>query len=216
MKFKTKLYLGFGFILNLFIVLLIFLIMMMNQLNQSMSDTVKSYEYSKLANTIQSSINIYSREAKGLLADPPKELIETFEERKDKALDDAETAIKTLQRLDKREASQQLVNELISLTEELRKIEAEIEELKNEGKSQEAMDLFWFDSWKIIEAVIAASNELQSIQEKSVGTELKGSSETYELALKLISAYAIIGFLVFIFLTIRIVRSITNNLNNEL
>ncbi|MED4403540.1 response regulator [Metabacillus fastidiosus] len=213
MKFKTKLYLGFGFILSLFIVLLVILMMLINQLNHNMNITVQNYEYSKLATTIQASLNIYSRESKGLVANPPAKLVERLEYRKNKALDDAEHSIRTLQRLDKREESQELTTELLRLAIKLRENEADIKRLEDEGKKEEAMDRFWFDNWQIIDAMILASDELHEIQETSVGTELKRSSDTYNLALNLIIAFAIIGFLTFLFLIVLVVRSITNNLN---
>ncbi|MGG3890533.1 ATP-binding protein [Metabacillus fastidiosus] len=213
MKFKTKLYLGFGFILSLFIVLLAILMMLINQLNHNMNITVKNYEYSKIATTIQASLNIYSRESKGLVANPPAKLVERLEYRKNKALDNAELSIRTLQRLDKREESQELTTELLRLAIKLRENEADIKRLEEEGKKEEAMDRFWFDNWQIIDAMILASDELHEIQETSVGTELKRSSDTYNLALNLIIAFAIIGFLTFLFLIVLVVRSITNNLN---
>ncbi|MEC2078258.1 ATP-binding protein [Metabacillus fastidiosus] len=213
MKFKTKLYLGFGFILSLFIVLLVILMMLINQLNHNMNITVENYEYSKIATTIQASLNIYSRESKGLVANPPAKLVERLEYRKNKALDNAELSIRTLQRLDKREESQELTTELLRLAIKLRENEADIERLEEEGKKEEAMDRFWFDNWQIIDAMILASDELHEIQETSVGTELKRSSDTYNLALNLIIAFAIIGFLTFLFLIVLVVRSITNNLN---
>lgn len=213
MKFKTKLYLGFGFILSLFIILLLILMMMINQLNQNMNMTVQNYEYSKLADAVQTSLNIYSRESKGLVANPPAKLIERLQNRKNKALDDAEFSIKTLQKLDKRDESQELVSELLRLSIKLRENEDEIQRLKDEGREQEAMERFWFDNWRIIDAMIIASDELHTIQEKSVGSELKRSSDIYNLALKLITSFAIIGFLTFLFLILLVVRSITNNLN---
>lgn len=214
MKFRTKLYLGFGFFLALFIVLLLILIMMMSQINQNMTNTVKNYEYSKLANTIQNSVYINSRETRGLIANPPEKLRKSFQERKDKALADAEIAIKSLLQIDNREESQKLANELLTLLNSLREIEAEISQLNSEGKHQEAMELFWFDSWNIIDAMDKAAGDLQKIQEKSVETELKRSSDTYNLAVILIVVYAIIGFLAFIFLLIWIMRSMTKNLNH--
>ncbi|MGE8081123.1 response regulator [Peribacillus loiseleuriae] len=214
MKFKTKLYLGFGFILALFIALLFNLMMMMSQLNQNINNTVKNYEYSKLANTIQNSVYINSREARGLIANPPEELRKSFQDRKDKSLEDAEIAIKSLLKIDNRKASQELADEILTLLDSLRKIEADIKRLENDGEKQKAMELFWFDSWNIINAMVVASDDLHSIQEKSVETELKRSSDTYDLAVKLISTYAIIGFFTFIFLMIWILGGITKNLNH--
>ena len=49
MKFKTKLYLGFGLLIFLFIVFQLYLIILMNQLNTNMKHAVNNYELAKTA-----------------------------------------------------------------------------------------------------------------------------------------------------------------------
>jgi two-component system, chemotaxis family, sensor kinase CheA len=213
MKLKTKLYLGFGFLIGLFIVLQFLLMIMMNQLNQNMTNAVKNYEMLNLANTIQEGMNVYARESRGLAANPPEELKEKFEKNKDHALQNVNVAIESLKKLDISKKSQELIRKLEILSKTYNEMNRVIAELKKEGKNKEVTQLYWYDSREVREEMNEVSNQLQALKRQMVDKELNHSNKTYNLATKMILAYVIVGFLIGIGVTILILHSVTGNLN---
>ncbi|KAB7705950.1 response regulator [Bacillus aerolatus] len=213
MKFKTKLYIGFGFLFGLFIISYLIFMIMMSQINQNTKNAVKNYEMLSLANTIQNELNVFSREARGLLANPPEELKRPFKESRDQALHNVNIAIGSLEKLDSREQSQHLIQELKTMSRTLGEMEKEGDGLIKEGKYAEVTQLFWYDSLKVREDMVKVASELQAIQKQTVDTELNQSRKTYKLMNQMIFIYMIAGFLAGISMTIWIFRSVTGNLN---
>lgn len=213
MKLKTKLYLGFGFLIGLFIVLQFFLMIMMNQLNQNMTYAVKNYEMLNLASTIQEGMNVYAMESRGLVANPPEELKGKLEENRDQAFQNVNVAIESLQKLDISEQSQELIQKLETLSKTYNEMNREIDALIKEGKKEEVTQLYWYNSREVREEMNEVTNQLQIIKKQTVDKELNRSNETYHLATKIIFAYVIVGLLIGIGVTILILRSVTGNLN---
>lgn len=213
MKFKTRIHLGFGCSFVLFILIQFILMIMLYQLHQNMRDLVKEYEMLKLANTIQEELNIFSRESRGIIANPPVELKVKFIENRDTALENAKMAIESLQRLDTREISQELIMKLETLSQIFGEMEAKSDELLKQKKMQEVTKLFWYDSRLTREQMVQVVDELQMIHAKAMDNQLKEYTTTYNLSFKLIYAYIIVGFFIGIGVTFWIIRSLTENLN---
>lgn len=213
MKFKTRIYLGFCCSFVLFILIQLILMIMLYQLNHNMKYLVKEYEMLKLANTIQNELNIFSRESRGILANPPSELKIKFKDTRDKALLNANVAIETLQQLDTREESQELIRKFKNLSQILSDMESQSDELIKAGMTQEVTQLFWYDSRRTREQMVEVVDKLQMIQEKAMDGQLKQYSSTYNLSFKLIYVYVILGFFIGMGVTFWIIRNITDNLN---
>ncbi|KAB7705960.1 response regulator [Bacillus aerolatus] len=213
MKFKTKLYIGFGFLFGLFIISYLIFMIMMNQLNQSTKTAVKNYEMLNLANTIQNELNVFSRESRGMSANPPKELIGELRENRNQALRNVDMAIESLEKLDKREQSQQIIQKLKRMSKTYDALEEELDALREAGRYEEVDARFWYESLEAREGMSKLAGELQTLQKQTVDKELNQSRKTYKLMNQMIFLYAIAGFLIGISTTIWILRSVAGNLN---
>ncbi|MGG3803018.1 GAF domain-containing protein [Metabacillus fastidiosus] len=214
MKLKTKLYLAFGCLIGLFIVLHFLLMIMMNQLNKDMEDIVKNYEMLDLASTITEEMNIYSRESRGLIANPPEELKTELQTNREKAFENINEALDSLQKLDSHEQSQELVQKLQSLSNIYNGMNREIDALLKEGKDEQIMQIYWHDSGREVrEEMDKVSDKLQTIKKQAVYKELNHSNKTYNLANKLIFVYVIVSLLVGIGAIMFILRGVISNLN---
>lgn len=214
MKFKTKLYLGFGLLIFLFIVFLLFLMMLMNQLNTNMKNAVDNYELAKTAYKIQDSLNWYRSDSKGILANPPADLLKEFQDHKEQSYLNANQAIETLRKLDKREKSQKVIAELQTLSIQLRAMEAKTNKLMEQNKDEEARSLFWYDTWDVIDKMTSDATYLQTIQEDGVQSEFELSNDTTSTAYKFIFGYAVAVLILAAAITFFILRSMSKNLND--
>ncbi|OCA92323.1 response regulator [Pseudobacillus wudalianchiensis] len=212
MKLKTKLYIGFGFSFVLFIFSYFILMVMMNQLSQNTNVTVKNYEMLNLANTIQNELNIFSRESRGLISNPPKELIDELEMNRTEALQNVHKAIDSLEQLDKRKQSQKLIKELNRLGRTYSELEDMTDTLAKNDQDKEMLKIFWYDSRKVREEMSRIAGELQKIQKQTIDEELEKSVKTYQRTNQVIFTYVVIVFLVGLAVTAWILRSITGSL----
>ncbi|MFD1457620.1 CHASE3 domain-containing protein [Scopulibacillus daqui] len=123
MTFKTKLYLGFGILFGLFIILQVILTMMLDKLDENMDGISKNYQMVKLANTIQEELSIFSMDSRGLIANPPEKFRSELMNGKYNALKRANSAIESLRKLDREEKSQKLIKDLRMMNKTLTKME---------------------------------------------------------------------------------------------
>lgn len=214
MKLRTKLYIGFAFILVLIITPLSGLIGILDQLNQNMNNVVKGrYEMVRLANNIKDNLNTVSREARGLLANPPAELRQQLVENKNKAFMDANLSLDSLERLDENEEVRELVLKLRALSESYARLEGMSNVMGNIGRSEEANRIVWYDARQVREQLFQVIGELQRIEEQAMEDELNHASETYHRAIKMIYVYVTVGLLMGIGIIVWVIRNITRNLN---
>lgn len=187
---------------------------MLNQIHQNMDHVVTGrYEMVKLANTIQDNLNIISREARGLLANPPAELRQQLIENKNKAFLDANLALESLEKLDKSEESRKLVLKLKVLSESYARQEGMSNAIGGIGRGEEANRIVWYDVRQVREQMFQVIDELRKIEEQAMDQELNRAGETYHLAIKMIYIYVTVGLLIGIGIIIWVIRSITRNLN---
>lgn len=213
MKFKTKLYLGFGFLFGLFILSYVIFTVMMNQLSQNTNIAVKNYEMLNLANIIQNELNVFSRESRGLISNPPEEMLPILKENRADALRSINLAVDSLEKLDKREHSQYLIMELNRLGEVYGNMEEKTDELARAGKDEELKKLFWYDSRKARERMDKIAEELQEIQKQTIDNELDKSVKTYQQTKQIIMIYVLAVFLIGMAALAWILQNMTGNLN---
>ncbi|MEW9668507.1 ATP-binding protein [Ammoniphilus sp. 3BR4] len=212
MKFKTKLYVGLGFILSLIVILLWMLLNMLSQLNQNMHHVVKErYEMVRLANIVVYELNVFSRESRGLAANPPPELRETLIENREKALLNANMALSSLEQLDTSDKSRELVQKLKALSQNYNQIRTKSDEL-NLDLTQGSIEFMWYDGREVREQMQVLIEELRTFQEQDMEAALNKSQETYQFAVKVISIYIVVWLLIAIGVSIWLIRSISSNL----
>ncbi|KIL77874.1 Two-component hybrid sensor and regulator [Bacillus badius] len=212
MKLRTKLYIGFAFLFGLFVLSYFILTAMMNQLGQNTGVAMKNHQMMNLANTIQDELNIFSRESRGLLSNPPEELIGELEKNREEALVNVRAAIASLEKLDNRRQSQQLIQELKRLGKEYSALEKKTDALAKMGEDKKLIKMFWYDSREVREEMTEISKKLQAIQKKTIDQELKKSAKTSKQTIHIIFAYIVAVFLIVLIVMTWIVRSITGSL----
>ena len=186
--------------------------MLMNQLNTNMKHAVDNYELANTAYRLQDSLNWYRSDSKGILANPPADLLKEFQNHKEQSFLNANQAIETIEKLDKREESQKVIANLQALSNQLRDMEDRINQLMEQNKVEEANRLFWYDMWEVIDKMSKDITYLQTIQEEGVQSEFKLSNDTTSTAFKFIFGYAIAVLILGGAITFFIIRSITKNL----
>jgi two-component system chemotaxis sensor kinase CheA len=196
MKFKTQLFLCFGIIYGIYAVLHVYLWTKMDSYDKEMRISVKSYNVLTLTNTIQDGLNIYSKESRDLITNPPEELKEKFTKNRDKALQKVNISIDSLQKLDKSKESQEIVQQLITMIKSYTTIDKDMDALIKEGKHQEAAQLYWNKGQEIREKTIGVSNQLQTMQSKTTDKDLDQSSKSYDRISKLTTEYVILYYLI--------------------
>jgi two-component system chemotaxis sensor kinase CheA len=90
-----------------------------------------------LASAIQEGMNVYARESRGLVANPPEELKEKFESNRDQAFQNVNVAIESLRKFDIGEKSQDLIQKLETLSKTYNEMNRQIDVLIKEGKNEE-------------------------------------------------------------------------------
>lgn len=213
MKFTTKLYVGFSFIIVLSIILLSTIMNMLNQLNHNLNTVVQErYEKVRLVNIIKYELDSISRDSRGMLANPPLELIPVLQENINQHNINVKVALDALGNLKTDGRSQELVRKLKALGEMYENNQYKIEALREAGKSTEVNKLYWYDSRQVREQMNEVIDELKKIEEQAMENELERSNDAYQFALRMTYLYIIAGLLIGIGITIWVVRSITASL----
>lgn len=213
MKFKTKLYAGFGFILALIIILLFILLNILNQFDRNMQQVVKErYEMVRLANIVGDQLNIYARESRGLAANPPAELIPELIENRDKSISSAYIALSALEKLDTGDKSQELIQRLKFLSQTYMEKRTDIEDLTTGIKEGKVPSSIWYGAREVREEMLVVIDELRAEQERGMQEALNQSHNTYELAVKVISLYVAVWLLIGIAVSAWLIRSASRNL----
>ncbi len=212
MKFKTKLYAGLGFILALIVILLLILLNMLNQLNQNMHQVVKErYETVRLVNIIGYELNIYSRESRGLNANPPKELRQQLIENSEKALLNANIALSSLEKLETNDKSQELIQKLKLFSQTFNRLSSDNKQQvinATEGSTQ----FWWYGGRELREQMEQVVDELRMEQEQAMEKALIQSRDTYQLAVMVISIFVAVWLLIGIGICILLIQSISRSL----
>lgn len=213
MKFRTKLYVGFCFIIVLSILLLSFIMSMLNQLNHNLNRVVQErYEKVRLVNIIFQELNSISRDSRGMLANPPSELIPVFEENINQNNVNLKMALADLGKLETAGKTKELVKRLQVFGEIYQNNQYKIESLQEAGKHEEVNQLYWYESRNIREQMFEVIEELKTIEEKAMVQELDQSRNGYEFAVNMTYIYVVFGVVIGIGVTIWVVRSITGSL----
>lgn len=214
MKFKTRLYVGFGLIIVLCIILVSMMMSMLNQLNHNLNRVVQErYEKVRLVNIIYQELNSISRDSRGLLANPPSELLPIFEANITQNNASLKQALDDLRGLENEGKTRELIQKLRGFGDIYQNNQYEIEVLREAGKEEEANRLYWYESREIRERMFELIDKLKKTEEQAMMDELDQSRIGYELAVKMTYIYVVLGVLMGIGVTIWVVRSLTGSLN---
>ncbi|MEB3102914.1 response regulator [Ferviditalea candida] len=213
MKYKTRLYLGFGSVVLLMTVLLSVAMNILNGMDRDMNEIVSNrYEKVKLATVIRYESNNMGTGLINLLIENNPDRMEQNIDFIQKSRHNAEAALDTLAESVTQDRAKQLITDLKLLNNTHAQVERQIVELAKAGKRAEALQKFT-DSQQIRSDLYQTIEELKSYQEKQMDTALLQSNESYHQAANIFVALVIAALLIGAGITIWVIQSIVGNLN---
>jgi two-component system chemotaxis sensor kinase CheA len=214
MKLKTKLFVGFGSLLLLMILLLGMVMNMLNVQNHYMNRIVKDqYEKVKLATMIRYEFGNMDRALSNLVMDG---LGGNFEHDV-RALEQASVRIK--QALDAlttiviQDESRQLTAKLKLAHESYIEIQKQVVRLVKAEQKNAAIKLVLVDAAETRKTLLEAVDSLKSGQEQLMDSVLADAAENYNTVIIIMLSLVILGLLIGALITYWIIRSITQSLN---
>ncbi|WP_026672102.1 sensor histidine kinase [Alkalihalobacterium bogoriense] len=215
MKVKTKLYLGFGFILIILLVLASYMLFTLNQQHKFMEEIVQeNYERVKLVNSLKSDTQVTGREIRELLLLDNK----------------AEIEKKIPEILALREQASATIDSLLlvpSLNPETREIlislrsynqsysdyiDSIINEVSN-GTTESARQLLIDDSTNIRQIIITEIDDFTAHEEELMNQSLQESEQAYEVALSALTIIIIVSIALVLVVSVSVVKSISTSIN---
>lgn len=124
-----------------------------------------------------------------------------------------QSAIESLEKMDKQEKSKELIAKFITLHDQYLYMGQQALTAKKLNREMEIPADFWTDSELISQRMIQIADLLYGLQEQKMKDELLRSKDTYNWAVTIIYIYLAIALCIGIVFTIWIIRGITNNLN---
>ncbi|WP_102349160.1 response regulator [Bacillus sp. Marseille-P3661] len=213
MKFKTKLYVGFGSILTCMIIIAFFVMYMMQEQNKFMNEIVKErYERVNHVNTFRvETFNTAKRLRDLILLEDEKAISREIKIIEGSRLI-ANNAVELLKNSVTEGKSSELVIELDYLNKSYNEAFARIVQLVNEGKKEEAINLLLNDYRDVRDGLGSTYGQLIEIEEQAMKEALIQSNEMYSFTrngfLYLIATCLVIG----IGVTLWVIKTITTRI----
>jgi len=196
MKFRTKLYLGFGTILALLILFSFIVFQQLSVMNRNMHGVVEdNYVVAKLANTTNADINNLSIEVNESLLDQDQSLLPGRLESIESYKTELNSKMADLDRIASEQPElKQKVGAIDALYHSyVRHIDASIDFLKN-GQKEKAIQLHNNDTEKIRIDLFQTLVDFRKQQESGMEDSLRNSSSTYQITVRSITI--LVGFTV--------------------
>lgn len=214
MKFKTKLYVGLGSIFALIIILLGILLSMLNQLTVNMNVVVNELsDRVKLTSAIQYETNNMDKELREVASHPPEDIRPKIINDWEQSRLNINKSLASLQEIDKREKSQELIAKFNTLYEAYEGIGQQVITLQKVDPNADLDTLLWGDFKLTQQRMLQLVDLLHTLQEQEMKNELYRTRQTYNLAVQVIYAYAIVGFLIGLGIALWLIRGMIRNLN---
>ncbi|PWK14493.1 MCP four helix bundle domain-containing protein [Tumebacillus permanentifrigoris] len=214
MKIKTKLYTGFGSLLALLIVMLLLVLSMLNDLNQSMNEIVKDrYTKAKLATTVRFEVGNMARGLYTLAIDdktPIDEVVASINQSRT----NEQVAIAQFERIVSLQQASALLAQLRaqSLTYELE--QNRMIDLVRSGQRAQANELLLGEITTTSLAVFDTVGKLNTVQEARMETALQDATTTYNMAVKATWTLIVLSLFLGGVIAFRVVRSLTASLRH--
>lgn len=212
MKLRTKLYGGLGIIFILITILIVILMGMLRQQNSKMHTIVNELSVrTEAAANIRNEINNMSREVYQVISEPEEDPLVDAKNDWEESEKEINRSIQLLQELDKREQSQELITKFYILYEFYRDDGKQIIYEQRNTEEREILD--WSDSNQNKERLLQFVNLLYNLQQQEMKDELFRTKETYNITVKMIYIYAIVGVILSVGIAFWLIRGMTKNLN---
>lgn len=213
MKFKTKLYLGFGGKLGLIVILMLFIMGVLNETNQNMDQIVKyRYNFVLQTNSIHSEISNRDRNLMNLVLSKNdgslKEKIESINQSSVR-VEDSLNALTNMVVIDQ---PKKLLTQLKVYNDSYEDIAGKVIELTKAGRRDEASQLMLYDVMNVRQELFLTTDQLAQFQKKLMESAFTKYQDRYDLSLKLIYLIVTISLLLGILITIWVIKSLTRSL----
>ncbi len=214
MKFKTKLYFGLGFNLILFFIFLVILIRMVNQQTINMNQVITDLdERKKFTTTIQTEISNMGREISEISSVSIKDVLPQTLNEWEKSRLTIHSSIETLEKLDNRKETQELLSKFNTLFKAYEDIGEQIIFIQKNNKN-ESLDKNLLDNSKYNrERLKQITDLLFTLQEQEMKDQLSRTHEDYHFALNVIYGYAFFSLLFMVGSALWSIKGLTRNLN---
>ncbi|MGB8953844.1 MAG: response regulator [Tumebacillaceae bacterium] len=213
MKFTTKLYLGFGIILMVVLILLATIMNMLSTMNDRMEQIVANrYSQVRLATTIRYEVNNMDRQLSNLLLSPSGD-VQQWQDEIDKSRKNAEIAYAALQKSVGSEQSPELMQKIASYYAAYMKNAQQVFDLYKAGSTQDANERMLITGGQSRAQLLQGVQDLTEAQEKVMAGALSDSRSAYNLAQKFFLTFMVICLPLLFGLTIWVIRSIVKSLD---
>jgi two-component system, chemotaxis family, sensor kinase CheA len=212
-KFKTRLYIGFGSVIVMLAVILFIVVGLLNNQNSQMSQLVQDrYEKIKLANVIREDVSAIEKEINNIALNPKLTVnnvtVQAIETRNMSILD----SIETLKLFDHTDKALSVISELKTQSTEYKTTVDRI--ISNNLEGQEVEMQQRIKQGELERTILNGSiDRLVSIQEKIMDETIYESTSLYEEAVKYVIISTSIGIFLGIGMAVFIVRGINQRLN---
>ncbi|MGO4889393.1 ATP-binding protein [Anaerobacillus sp. MEB173] len=216
MKFKTKLYLGFGAILLLIIILFGSVLYIVNEQKTYTDEIVKEhYEKLKHANIFQHETNNTARYARDiLLINPNDPRVQKYSEYINQSRIKVTEIMDNIQDLYRYSEDSELIARLDVLNTSYERAVFQVIELAKEGRRDEGATLLIDEYLDVREQLVETFEYLTEKEEIGMNQALERSIEIYDFAIKLLITLTAIAILIGLGIIIWVVRSISSRIEN--
>jgi two-component system, chemotaxis family, sensor kinase CheA len=213
MKFKTKLYIGFGTKLGLIIILMVFVMAVLSDTNQNMDQVVKyRYNFVQLTNTIQTEISNRDRNLMNLVLSKNQ----ATESQKMEAINQSsvkvEDSLEALSRIVIINEVKQNLSQLKILNRSYDDMTREVVQLVKEGRKDEAAQFMLHDVMNIRKQLFSTTDQLNKFQMGMMDTAFSKYQDRYNLSIELIYTVITVSLILGIVITAWVIKSLTKSL----
>jgi two-component system, chemotaxis family, sensor kinase CheA len=191
MKFKTRLFIGFGVVLVVMIILAGSALHFLHQQHLHVNEIVKErYERVKLANTIQNETNNTARMLRNLLLDENEAEVDLI----NKSRINASSAINAFEKLNNNEEIGQLITKLRLTNDDYNNASKVVIELAQQGKIAKGTNVLMEDHREVRVDLVNDSQMLTKIEEEVMHKAVDQSYQ-YKQAIKVFLVFVLYVFL---------------------
>ncbi|WP_458413530.1 response regulator [Schinkia sp. CFF1] len=215
MNFKRKLYLGFGSVIVIMIIIAVYGLHVIQEQNQNIKQIVNDhYQKVRLVNIFQFEINNTARMVRDVILKNEN----TFTKEEENAIlvsrKNTSDAVVSLKEYEKENGeAKKLIAKLDILNQEYEQGYIKINELLKVGDKAAATQVLIVDKKEVREGLITTIAQLTAIEEKAMDEAVAKSRNLYESTLQGFIYLAAAGLLIVILITLWTVKSIISRIN---
>lgn len=215
MNFKRKLYLGFGSVIVIMIIIAAYGLQIIQEQNQNMKQIVNEhYERVRLVNIFQFEINNTARMVRDSILKKENGVTQHEEELINISRKNTSDAVDALKEFETNENIKQMVTELDLLNQSYEQGYKKIIELLHEGKKEEATKVLIIDYKDVREGLVFTIAQLTDYEERAMDEAVAKSKKMYESTLTGFLYLISISLIIVIIITAWVIRSIIARIKN--